>query len=177
MSRFALVIYNEDHSEPCQYAKIIQADTKSRACTEAAKILHDRHFEVVLPFDYEIMEIKEKESDQDAVEIIQAYARMCIKEMRCTGCGLSCENNGTGKACEIFMKENPEKAVEIVEKWAAEHPKKTRQSEFLKMFPNARIRGDVLEIRPCDTDDNIECTDRDERCYECYRKYWLAEVK
>lgn len=115
----------------------------------------------------------------NVIEIMREFGKMCSIESEhgCSGCGLSCDFNGTGETCEKFMAENPEKAVEIVEKWVAEHPKKTRQSEFLKMFPNARIRGDVLEIRPCDIDDNIECIDGDEECYECYRKYWLAEVE
>lgn len=95
----------------------------------------------------------------------------------CSQCIISSYKNGIGCSCNDPELRYPEKAVEIVEKWAAVHPKKTRQSEFLKMFPNARIRGDVLEIRPCDIDDNIECIDRDEECYECYRKYWLAEVE
>lgn len=110
----------------------------------------------------------------DAVELLKEAWRMCKKQSDCKLCPIS-------EFCRIgdyvFKVEEPEKAVEIVEKWAEEHPKKTRQSEFLKMFPNARIRGDVLEIRPCDIDDNIECIDGDEECYECYRKYWLAEVE
>lgn len=34
-----------------------------------------------------------------------------------------------------FDRHYEEEAVAIVEKWSAEHPKKTRQSEFLKIFP------------------------------------------
>ena len=111
----------------------------------------------------------------DAVEYLRVKARMCDSLKECGDCPLDKINNTDNINC--FDRHYEEKAVAIVGKWAAEHPKKTRQSEFLKMFPNARIRGDVLEIRPCDIDDNIECIDRDERCYECYRKYWLAEVK
>ena len=115
----------------------------------------------------------------DAVKYLKEAKRMCDTVGDCRECPLNSSN--TVIPCKLVRDNweltNPEKIVAIVEKWAAEHPKKTRQSEFLKMFPNARIRGDVLEIRPYDTDDNIECTDRDERCYECYRKYWLAEVK
>lgn len=61
----------------------------------------------------------------------------------CSQCIISSYKNGIGCSCNDLELRYPEKAVEIVEKWAAEHPKKTRQSEFLKMFPNARIRGDV----------------------------------
>lgn len=180
MNRFALVIYNEDHSEPCQYAKIIKADTKSGACDEMAKILLDRHFEFAPPFDYEIMEIREKESDQDAVDIIQAFARMCVKEMGCAGCGLSYENNGTGKVCEIFMKENPEKAVKIIRQYANEHPVETRQSKLLKMYPNVYIDKQIgtVNILPCTID---RCVKPDDcasiECADCCRKYWLEEIE
>lgn len=120
----------------------------------------------------------------DAVEYFKNKARMVKADKQgmcdtaeCSTCKLSSENNEQDLYCNNFELVYPEKAVEIVEKWANEHPIKTRQSEFLKMYPNARMRGDVLEIRPCDVDDNIECIDRDERCYECYRKYWLEEVE
>lgn len=113
----------------------------------------------------------------DAVEYLKEKVRMCI-EHRCGNCPLGkAGDEQYYSSCCAFEEEHPEEAVAIVEKWETERSKKTRQSEFLKMFPNARIRGDVLEIRPCDIDDNIECIDRDERCYECYRKYWLAEVE
>ncbi len=119
----------------------------------------------------------------DAVEYLKAKARMtkrgdgAVCNISCKDCPIGIDNNGVETNCRKLESYYPEKAVEIIEQWAAEHPKKTRQSEFLKMFPNARIRGDVLEIRPCDIDDNIECIDGDEECYECYRKYWLAEVE
>ena len=115
----------------------------------------------------------------DAVEYLKEAKGMCDTVGDCRECPLNSSN--TVIPCKLVRDNweltNPEKIVAIVEKWALEHPKKTRQSEFLKMFPNARIRGDVLEIRPCDIDDNIECIDGDEECYECYRKYWLAEVE
>lgn len=115
----------------------------------------------------------------NVIEIMREFGKMCSIESEhgCSGCGLSCDFNGTGETCEKFMAENPEKAVEIVEKWVAEHPKKTRQSEFLKMFPNAKMMGGVLGIRPCDVDSEVECPDREERCTRCYKKYWLAEVE
>lgn len=117
----------------------------------------------------------------DAVEFLKAKNRMCREYGELPEDCFACPIGNDSGRCQAGVLENQkvteEILVQIVEKWAKEHPKKTRQSEFLKMFPNARIRGDVLEIRPCDIDDNIECIDRDEECYECYRKYWLAEVE
>lgn len=113
----------------------------------------------------------------NVIEIMREFGKMCSIESEhgCSGCGLSCEFNGTGETCEKFMAENPEKAVEIVEKWVAEHPKKTRQSEFLKKFPNAT----PFHIDPCnvDTDMAIDSKCRRKSCIKCREEYWNAEVE
>ena len=42
-----------------------------------------------------------------------------------------------------------EKTVAAVEQWSKEHPRKTRQSVFLKRWPNAAVYGDgVLGLSP-----------------------------
>lgn len=79
-----------------------------------------------------------------------------------------------------------EAVVEQVEQWAKEHPVKTRQSEFLKMFPNARIESDgmpsicpiVVDKRCHNKDDEaLFCLVRDEEeCRKCRRDFWLAEI-
>lgn len=57
-------------------------------------------------------------------------------------------------------------------------PKKTRQSEFLKKYPNARLNSKgILDIRPC----NIDTSYSTNHCYfacgdECQNAYWLQEV-
>ncbi len=43
-------------------------------------------------------------------------------------------------------------SVKYVEQWAAEHPIKTRQSEFLKHYPDARILFGYLNICPLSRD-------------------------
>ena len=91
---------------------------------------------------------------------------------------------GTVEECrEAVEKQNPKKLeefVDIVEKWSAEHSVKTKQSEFLKMFPNADLMRDgVINICPRSADVNYKtsyecfCTD----CDDCYKEYWLAEVE
>ena len=113
----------------------------------------------------------------DAVEIMRAYSRMCDVEITeaCIYCGLSHSANGTGEPCKEFIGNNPEEAVEIVEKWAAEHPIKTRQSEFLKMFPNAT----PFDIDPCniDIDMAIDSKCRRKSCVKCREEYWNEEVE
>lgn len=115
----------------------------------------------------------------DAVEFLKEKERMCNKCSACSGCPVDKKNNGFYMDCEDLAIENPEEFVAIVEKWSAEHPVKTRQSEFLKMFPNADlIRDGVVNICPRSTDVNYktsyECFHTD--CDDCYKEYWLAEV-
>lgn len=105
---------------------------------------------------------------------IYDYARMCKFYDDCNICPL-------GKTtCHLFISENPDKANEIILKWCKKHPIKTRQSEFLKMFPNAGIsHKGYLEIEPCNVEkslfDTVTCVPRD--CEECKKEYWLAEVE
>lgn len=68
--------------------------------------------------------------------------------------------------------------VDELEKWSKEHPAKTRQSEFLKMFPNAVVMtGGVLCVRPCDVDNTIKNLCKTTNCGVCRRDYWLQEVE
>lgn len=68
-------------------------------------------------------------------------------------------------------------AVKFVERWDAEHPVKTRQSEFLKLFPNAQTDSGCLNACPMDVFGNtgIDCNKR--TCFECKKEFWLAEVE
>lgn len=74
-------------------------------------------------------------------------------------------------------------AVKFVEQWAAEHPIKTRQSEFLKLFPGAEPTKDgVLAIcpnafSPVYKDERGLCKWHYAECDNCCREFWLAEVE
>lgn len=126
----------------------------------------------------------------DAVEFLKEKDRMC--RAICivggfVGRGDKCEierQRERGQTCGGYMINHPEEAVEIVERWAKEHPRKTRQSEFLKMFPNALIFKEILTINPCAIDSSRfgieEChayDDNNAGCFACRKKYWLEEVK
>ena len=74
-----------------------------------------------------------------------------------------------------------ENAVNIVEKWAKEHPKKTRQSVFLEQWPEAEIdKFGCLEICPKHVSADyrsryVNCTNR--VCGGCSREFWMQEVE
>lgn len=129
----------------------------------------------------------------DAVEFLREKERMCKsfndncenKDGNNFYCGLRYEVDKSGESCEEYIKNHPEEAVAIVEKWAKEHPRKTRQEKFLEMFPDALISEGVLKIEPCELIgsklNSEECHSYDEfglsGCYECRKNYWLEEVE
>ena len=113
----------------------------------------------------------------DTVEFFKTVNRLCKNQRHCTECPI-CKN---GVSCMVKADDDSiksmEETVSKVEQWAKDHPVKTRQSEFLKMFPNAVIDEDngILCIKPCEIDESIGCTNG-KGCNDCYRKYWLTEV-
>lgn len=69
---------------------------------------------------------------------------------KCTICPLYNDNNAKGICCSEFETLYPEKAVAIIEKWAAEHPQKTMLQDFLEKYPKAILskRDGAPGIRP-----------------------------
>lgn len=112
----------------------------------------------------------------DAVEFVKTVNRLC-KNRHCDGCPVAKEGRCMVGFDDKSVK-NIEETISKVEQWAKDHPVKTRQSEFLKMFPNAKIYNDVIWLCP----KYIGCDYRPERncdeisCFDCKRKFWLAEV-
>lgn len=122
----------------------------------------------------------------DVVEYEKGRRRMCrtnvLKKGSCKGCdaynALKDRCDFTVSAYESEDENVIEKNIAIVERWVKDNPAKTRQSEFLKRFPNAKLDiNGVLAIRPCDIDSKY-CTDDDylRKCGACARDYWLTEV-
>lgn len=111
----------------------------------------------------------------DAVIYIRDMQRMCKSHISCNGCELK---PGNGKSCMEGM--DPQKCIFVVEQWAAEHPAKTRQSVFLKQFPNAPIYTNThnVALDPCLIDTTLRGLCPTGRgCDICRREFWLAEVE
>lgn len=110
----------------------------------------------------------------DAVEYLKTLNRMCHCE--CLKCEFGKARSGF-ETCPVWQRTNPKEAVEIAEKWAKEHPAKTRQSEFLKHYPDAQIDSGCLNACPMDIfgDMGINCNKR--TYFECKKEFWLAEVE
>ena len=105
----------------------------------------------------------------DAVEFIKQVRRMGKQK---------------GEAICFKLEEKDTEIVDRVEQWAKEHPVKTRQSEFLKQWPDAEISDDgLLSIAPCQLnvellqcESQVDCEKRGV-CDECCRDFWLKEIE
>ena len=79
--------------------------------------------------------------------------------------------------------DSPEDVVAEVEEWAKKNPVKTRQSVFLKHFPEAELTKDgVISICPVGVsaayrDDHGYCANPSRHCADCRKEYWTQEVK
>ena len=113
----------------------------------------------------------------DAVEYLKALGRLCNNYL----CGDNCP---LIDSCDDESDDGYVRKVQIVEKWAKEHSVKTRQSEFLKQWPDAEISDDGLpSIAPCQL--NVlfihgkaqkNCEDRGV-CNKCRDDFWLKEIE
>ena len=113
----------------------------------------------------------------DAVEYVKQRDRMCDYYVNCGDCPA-----GNYEGCSS-LNEIPN-MVPIVEKWAKAHPIKTRQSEFLKQWPDAEIGDDGYpSVAPCQLYKDMEEKDENGVCCKncgcgiCRRDFWLKEIE
>lgn len=116
----------------------------------------------------------------DAVKFIKERKRMC-NGRPCATCPLFAVHQlECLPDCKKWCMDHPEASVTVVEKWAEEH-RKTRQSEFLKQWPNAKMNPftGTIDVPPCYLDKSflVECREHTSGCHDCRRKYWLKEVE
>ena len=110
----------------------------------------------------------------DALEFIKA-----IKQMLSAGAN----DSTVQKYISEYKKNDCGGMVKAAEQWAAAHPAKTRQSVFLEQYPEARLMQDgVLSICPIAISsayrgEDGSCANPSEKCDNCRRKFWLAEVE
>ena len=122
----------------------------------------------------------------DFVKFAHDRKRMCNAQRGqgegCKDCPLD-QIMDRNSVCSVWCFQNPEKAIEAVEQWAAEHPVKTRQSVFLAQYPEVKLSQDgVITICPVVVSaayraKNGLCANPSEKCNDCRRKFWLAEVE
>ena len=95
----------------------------------------------------------------------------------CRKCRLSSYINRGNLTCKDLLEQHPEEAETIMEKWAKDCPKKTRQSELLKILPNTKIlTNGAVKLCPktFGEDTSRMCKGV---CAECMKKFWLTEIE
>ena len=120
----------------------------------------------------------------DAVKFLREKNRMCnffYNQALCSKCPIQKLECGTGELDDV---EQMIVAVEAVERWSTQHPIKTRQSEFLKMFPDSgKDKDGVIIVPPCAVEKSrfggigIRCNVSEKDCVQCKHDYWLEEVE
>lgn len=114
----------------------------------------------------------------DAVEFFQTVNMLC-KNQSCEECPVY-KND---MCCMVGFDDDSIKSIEEtvskVEQWAKDNPIKTRQSEFLKLFPDAETdESGILIFCPRKFDpeniNSVHC--HRHGCLECRKDYWLTEV-
>jgi ferredoxin-like protein FixX len=113
----------------------------------------------------------------DAVKFTRAAMRMCNDYYsKCWSCPAG--DNTSCKLDSSYSAISAEEKVAIVEQWAERHPAKTRQSEFLKHYPDARILAHgCLNACPMDVFSDADINCNAQPCFECKKAFWLAEVE
>lgn len=112
----------------------------------------------------------------DAVKFIEERKRLCGTHDICKDCPA---NGNPGCMFNLNGGADADEQVNFLEEWVAAHPRKTRQSEFLKLFPGADVgeTDGCLTLDPCNVYKKMrkECEGR--KCSECRKAFWLAEVE
>ena len=116
----------------------------------------------------------------DALEFLMERKRLCNSYEACCGCPFE-ENH-----CAIGYNTPDEKykrIVATVEQWSKEHPRKTRQSVFLKQYPETEIDANgvvglcPMSISAAHRDSDGECNYPERLCRDCRREFWMKEVE
>lgn len=116
----------------------------------------------------------------DAVKFFKTAKRLC-KDQGCRKCP-ACKEGVCMVMSMIRLDDNSVKSIvetiSKVEQWAKDHPVKTRQSEFLKLFPNAQKSDGIINICPILIDEDYKSTSEclGTRCNVCRQLFWNGEV-
>ena len=112
----------------------------------------------------------------DAVEFNKEFSSFCSNH-ECSKCPITTSLNF---ACTIkSLGDNAESVVEIVEGWAKDHPVKTRKSEFLKLFPDAKMVNIERTFCVAYFEPTKECkanNPSDEQCIACRYRCWNEKI-
>ena len=117
----------------------------------------------------------------DALEFLMERRRMCDSYRHCEGCPLE---EGKCVVSSVPPDEDYKRIIAAVDQWSKEHQRKTRQSVFLRQWPDAIISYDGLpEVAPCQLcvglihGKSTEDCEKRGLCAKCRREFWMQEVE
>lgn len=94
--------------------------------------------------------------------------------IRCEHCPLDKKNSGEDVSCMQLELKHPERAVEIVQKWSDEHPRRTYLSVLLTHFPKIELSDEGIPKWICPhtlgLDEIEDCDGTDNYCIECWNQ-------
>lgn len=121
----------------------------------------------------------------DAVEFLNQVRRICNGisngSQLCSECPLFCDSLPNRCMAIVIYSSNDfdtSVLVEKVEKWAKEHPVKTRATKLLEDFPNVNVYNGFPDICPkrLDPSYKVKCHEV-AYCVDCLREYWTEEIE
>lgn len=118
----------------------------------------------------------------DVVKFVKSVNRLCKNQSGCAKCPIWEKGMCMARFGDYSVK-SIEETISKVEQWAKDHPVKTRQSEFLKKFPDAYLSA-ITRLLPCSLDRTLKplrCAKYGYlsttcRCNRCRDDYWNEEV-
>ena len=122
----------------------------------------------------------------DSVIFLEEASRMCKSFKYCVSCPLQIETDNSStldclmRAVHLTDEKKISDCVKIVEEWLEKNPKKTRLSEFKRLFPNNTIYyGEYPALCVTRFDKSINCKNfgADWSCTECKRIFWDEEIE
>ena len=113
------------------------------------------------------------------INFLHEFKRLCDSREECVVNVADEENCPMFGVCSVthskLCAETIKKAIEIVQKWSNEHPKKTYMQDFFEKFPKAQLDSDGTPfacrkklyggVRP-----NDKRCDRREACKDCWNE-------
>lgn len=122
----------------------------------------------------------------DAVEYLNQVKRICNEidngSQLCSDCPLFYKGGAMSCMANVVIYTSNDfdtsVLVEKVEKWAKEHPVKTRITKLLEVFPNADVYDGFPDICPkrLEPSYKVLCNEMP-NCTDCERKYWTEEIE
>ncbi len=112
----------------------------------------------------------------NAKQFLINLRQMCDTFGTCANCPLyKAKAEPKVVMCLSFLKEYPKESVKIVSDFV--NNRRTRQQEYLKLFPEAPLVKGVVNICPQCLKGKWVCSDVSVSCDDCKRKFWREEIK